>query len=95
MPQRLRHTEQQTSWPDSCFALAKTAEPGLGSCLAQCLRGPAPAAADVAGPQPMRGETERAYRMVALRTASLGCRRPRSEIKSAKIGISVILSGQP
>jgi hypothetical protein len=36
-------------------------------------------------PQPMRGETERAY---CCARGSLGCGRLRSEIKSAKIGIA-------
>jgi hypothetical protein len=36
----------------------------------------------------MRGETERAYQMMALRTASSGGGRPLWEIKSAKIGIA-------
>ncbi len=58
-----------------------------GSCLARSFVGPRTDRRRCGRPRPMRGETERACRMVALRTASSRCGRPRRKIKSAKIGM--------
>ena len=74
-------------FPPRLFSL-KILHHAREACLGQCFAGPRTGRRRCGRPQPMRGETERAYRMVALRTGLIRMRPPTVGDQVGKIGIA-------